>query len=77
VDDLSHLSADSVIDLDQLRARLHRMDDAALLRFGRAAKYMCSPDANIGKDPRPEFVLQLREAREEWKRRQRQQSLNF
>lgn len=71
VDDLSHL-ANSVIDLEQLRARLARMSDAELIRFGRAGRYMCSPEAQPfgGKaPPRPEFVLQLREAEAEWRRR--------
>jgi uncharacterized membrane protein len=30
---------------------------------------MCLPEANIGKPPRPEFAIQLAEAREEWMRR--------
>jgi hypothetical protein len=28
---------------------------------------MCSPEANLGKPPRTEFVVRLEEAREEWK----------
>jgi hypothetical protein len=57
------------LDLEQLRQRLHKMNDAELLRFGQAAKYMCSPEANLGHPPLEPFVIQLREAREEWKRR--------
>jgi hypothetical protein len=45
------------------------MNDAELLRFGQAAKYMCTPEANLGQPPRQPFVIQLREARKEWKRR--------
>jgi hypothetical protein len=30
---------------------------------------MCSPEANLGKEPRQAFVLQLREAVEEWRLR--------
>jgi hypothetical protein len=45
------------------------MDRAALVRFGQAAAYMCSPQANMGKQPREAFLVQLREAREEWRRR--------
>jgi hypothetical protein len=56
-------------DIENLRSRVHTMNDAELLRFGQAAKYMCSPKANMGKPPRWEFVIQLEEARKEWKRR--------
>lgn len=45
------------------------MTDEKLAQFGRDARYMCSPYANVGKPPREEFVIQLREAREEWRRR--------
>jgi len=57
------------VDLDELRVRLRKMSDAELLAFGKAARNMCSPAANMGKPPREVFVIQLREAREEWKRR--------
>jgi len=56
-------------DLTELRERLRKMSDAELLRFGKAAKYMCSPQATLGQPPRDSFVLQLEEAKEEWKRR--------
>jgi len=45
------------------------MDDAALAKFGRAAAYMCSPTANLGQPPRDAFLMELRAAREEWRRR--------
>ena len=45
------------------------MSDKELRQFGNAARYMCSPKANIGKPPRPEFLIQLEEARVEWLRR--------
>jgi hypothetical protein len=32
-------------NLDELRARLRKMTDPELLRYGQASKYMCSPDA--------------------------------
>jgi hypothetical protein len=41
--------ANNRIDVEELRARLPKMSDAHLLRLGKAAKYMCSPDANLGK----------------------------
>jgi len=56
-------------DLESLRARLRKMSDAELLQFGRDARYMCSPKANMGKPPLEAFVVQLQEARVEWKRR--------
>jgi hypothetical protein len=45
------------------------MSDRKLLRFGRAARYMCSPTANHGKEPRRVFEIQLREVEKEWHRR--------
>lgn len=36
--------------------------------FGKAARYMVSPRANMGKPPLLAFVLQLEEARAEWHR---------
>jgi uncharacterized protein YjiS (DUF1127 family) len=56
-------------DLEMLRRRLERMDDDQLKRFGRAAAYMSSPEAYFGGKPRPEFAVQLGEARSEWRRR--------
>jgi hypothetical protein len=58
------------LDLEQLRQRLRKMNDAELLRFGQAAKYMCSSEANLGHPSRESLVIQLEEARKEWKRRQ-------
>jgi len=55
--------------LEQLRQRLRKMNDAELLRFGQAAKYMCTPEANLGHPPREPFLIQLEEARKERKRR--------
>ena len=56
-------------NLEELRQRLLKMTDADLLRFGRAARHMCSPEANYGYPPRETFVMQLREAKAEWRRR--------
>ena len=63
------LAGENGLDLEALRARLRRMTDRELLRFGKSARYMCSPEANLGKAPRQAFVVQLREAVEEWRRR--------
>ena len=68
--------AKETLDLEQLRARLRKMNDTELLLFGRASKYMCSTKASMGKPPRESFVMQLREAREEWKRRNPELPLN-
>jgi len=60
---------DSALDVNALRAWVQKMTDAQLLAFGKAARYMCSPKANMGKPPRDVFVIQLNEARAEWRRR--------
>ena len=57
------------LDVDALRTRLRKMSDEELREFGKAARYMVSPTANMGKPPLPAFVLQLEEARAEWRRR--------
>jgi hypothetical protein len=51
-------------ELEQLRARLRKMSDDELMRFGKAARSLC-------RDPRcPDtFKRQLAEARAEWRRR--------
>lgn len=59
----------SAVNAASLRARLKGMDIDALRRFGQASAYMCSEEANLGKEPREVFVFQLKEARAEWKRR--------
>jgi len=62
-------ATNSPVDLDELRERFQRMTDDQLLAFGKAARYMCTPKANLGRLPREPFVIQLREARAEWQRR--------
>jgi hypothetical protein len=59
----------ATLDVDALRTRLSKMSDEELRKFGRAARYMVSPTANMGKPPLSAFVLQLEEARAEWRRR--------
>jgi hypothetical protein len=59
----------TTLDVDALRSRLRKMSDEELRKFGKAARYMVSPTANMGKPPLPTFVLQLEETRAEWKRR--------
>jgi uncharacterized protein YjiS (DUF1127 family) len=59
------------IDLDTLRRRLRRMDDEALKGFGDSCAFLGRPYENeSARLPPPEtFVVQLREAGEEWRRR--------
>jgi hypothetical protein len=57
------------LNLDALRARLRAMNDQMLLRWGEAAARLCRPEANLGVPPREVFVVHLREARAEWRRR--------
>jgi hypothetical protein len=62
-------TSENEIDLESLRTRIRKMSDVELLRFGRAAKSMSSPDAYFGQQPRKVFVIQLEEARKEWQKR--------
>jgi hypothetical protein len=68
------LAGENELEPGALQARLRRMSERELLRFGRAARYMCSPEPNLGKQPRQVFVIQLREAVEEWRLRQQASS---
>ena len=61
----------TTLDVEAMRTRLKKMSDEELREFGKAARYMVSPTANMGKPPLPTFVLQLNEARSEWRRRQK------
>jgi hypothetical protein len=56
-------------DVETIRTRIQKMTDEQLLRYGVVARYMSSPEANPGKPPREDFVIQLDEARAEWRRR--------
>jgi hypothetical protein len=67
--DLSRIALEVELDVDELRVRLARMNDRALLEFGHATRYMCSGWANLGQPPREPFVLQLQASRAEWRRR--------
>jgi hypothetical protein len=39
----------ATFDVDGLRTRLRKMSDEELRKFGKAARYMVSPKANLGK----------------------------
>jgi hypothetical protein len=60
------------VDVEELRTRLREMSDNQLIEFGRAARFMCSPEASFGESPRAAFLDQLNAAREEWRRRKTQ-----
>ncbi len=56
------------LDIAKLRERLHRMTDRDLQRFGLAASRLSDPVIQRGI-VRTVFVVQLEEARAEWRRR--------
>ena len=56
-------------DENELREHYRKMSDAKLREHGEAAKYMCCPEANMGRPPRECFVTALRVAREVWRER--------
>jgi hypothetical protein len=58
----------SEFNLENLRERLQRMSDEELTQFGKACRDMLTPQANLGRPPREVFVIQLQEAREEWRK---------
>jgi hypothetical protein len=62
-------AAGGPMDVEELRDRIRRMTDDQLLTYGKAAAYMCTPKANLGRPPREEFLVQREEARAEWRRR--------
>lgn len=62
-------AAGGPIDVEEMRDRFRQMTDEQLLSYGKAAANMCTPLANFGHPPREAFLIQLREARAEWRRR--------
>jgi hypothetical protein len=56
------------LNVEELCQHLKTMPETELLRFGQVVKYMCPPEANC-EPPREVFIVQLREARAEWRRR--------
>jgi hypothetical protein len=55
--------------IERLRARLRAIPDSQLLQVGQAAKMLCSTETNLGEPSLEIYAVQLREAREEWRRR--------
>jgi hypothetical protein len=49
------------LQIEEWRERLRKKSDEELIRFGRAALGMCSPEANFGHPPRSIFVDQLQD----------------
>ena len=73
--DDSNLSHDFVkipIDRAKLRERVQGMSNKDLREFGKTCEHICSPKSASGKPPAEDIVIQLEEAREEWKRRMRE-----
>jgi hypothetical protein len=64
----------TAFNLDALRTRLRDMSEDELLQFGKAARVMCSREANRHEAPREVFVIQLQEARAEFRRRHPKES---
>jgi hypothetical protein len=62
-------SVQTISSVDELRARLRKMDDIKLCEFGETARYMTTVRANLGKSPLQSYVVQLAEAKAEWRRR--------
>jgi hypothetical protein len=56
-------------NLGNLREHLQCLSDDELIQFGKACRDMLTPQANLGRPPREVFVIQLQEARREWRRR--------
>jgi len=64
---LSNGGVEVPINREEVRERLRRMTDEQLREYGRACVHMCSPQANLGKPPREAFVVQLEEAKVEYR----------
>jgi hypothetical protein len=56
-------------DIERHRERLRKMTDEQLLLSGQLAKYLCSPEATLGRPPREIFLIQVAEVKAEWERR--------
>jgi|KBSSwiStaDraftv2_1062776.scaffolds.fasta_scaffold838037_1 hypothetical protein len=56
-------------DVEAFRKRLAKFTDAELIEYGKSARYMCTPEAHLGKPPRDIDWTQLRECKGEWLRR--------
>jgi hypothetical protein len=70
-DKIRHMQSavQTVFDVDEVRARLRKMDDVKLCEFGEAARQMIAAKANFDRPPLDINVLQVAEATAEWRRR--------
>jgi hypothetical protein len=50
-------------------AEIHAMNDAELLRYGSALRYLCIVEAGLQDMPLPECRAKFRQARTEWRKR--------
>jgi hypothetical protein len=53
-------------DIERIRARIRKISDLELRKYGRAARDLADPKKNYGP-PNPSFQIQLDEARAEWR----------
>ena len=53
--DLSRIALEADLDPDELRARLARMIDRALLEWGKAAAYICAAGGRISESLRARY----------------------
>jgi hypothetical protein len=60
---------DKCVDLAAIRAHFCMLSDVELIREGRAARQLISPEGRGGRPPRKVFVVGLEETRAEWRRR--------
>jgi len=58
------IAIESSDELEELRKRLRKMPDDELVRFGKAARFLCR-----NRDCPDTFKRQLEEAKAEWRRR--------
>ena len=63
------LRTDNESDIEGLRQRLRRMSNPELLMFGVTTKCLCSLETSPDQSPPGGVLVQLREAREEWTKR--------
>jgi len=62
-------NANTESDVERLRQRLRAMSDPELLLFGVTTKCQCSWETESDHPPPENILVQLSEARKEWKRR--------
>jgi hypothetical protein len=66
---LSGSALDSDSDVKWFGAQLRKMSDRDLLKCGKDLAFLCYPKQKYGKPPKEVWVLELKEARTEWRRR--------